>query len=85
MKKIEEMSIKAEKRLKKIKNYYELKNKVEITQIVENKNEIIHKLEKNHVNDLTEMKNYFKGITDNNLSLISDSKVSIYNVSKLVF
>lgn len=77
MKKIEEMSIKAEKRLQKIKNYYETKNKMEITQIVENKNDVIHKLEENHVKDLAEMKAYYKEITDNNLALISDMKVSL--------
>nr|XP_014285640.1 growth arrest-specific protein 8 [Halyomorpha halys] len=74
MKKIEEMSIKAEKRLQKIKNYYETKNKMEITQIVENKNDVIHTLEGNHVKDLVEMKTYYKKITDNNLELISDMK-----------
>lgn len=78
MKKLEEMAIKAEKKLEAIRNYYETRNKVEIAHISDSKNEIIHRLEANHNKDIAEMRKYFKGITDNNLPLIADLKVRKY-------
>jgi len=66
-----------EKRLKKIKEDLDLRLKIEIHEIEERMNAHINGLLRQHEQDYSDIKKYFRDITKDNIQLIKNQKVEI--------
>ncbi|CAB0003392.1 unnamed protein product [Nesidiocoris tenuis] len=82
LEKIQEMAIRSERRLVKVREYYSTKNRTELAEVEERKNVIIDKLKNDQKEALTEMKNYYSDIVNNNLALISALKEELVDLKK---
>ncbi|CAB0003394.1 unnamed protein product [Nesidiocoris tenuis] len=82
LEKIQEMAIRSERRLVKVREYYSTKNRTELAEVEERKNVIIDKLKNGQKEALTEMKNYYSDIVNNNLALISALKEELVELKK---
>lgn len=67
-----ELGIRCENRLKQLELDLELRRRVEVHEVEERKNQHINDLIKNHTKAFGQMKEYYNGITRENLQLIRD-------------
>ena len=81
--KLEEAKQKYEGQLKKLREDLELKQKVEIHEIEERKNQHINDLMRNHDEAFSGLKNFYNDITSENLNLIRAQKAEITKIEEL--
>jgi len=81
--KLEESKEKYEDQLKNLRKDLELKQKVEIHEIEERKNQHINDLMRNHDEAFSGLKNFYNDITSENLNLIRAQKAEITKIEEL--
>lgn len=86
-KKIEDISKQYEEKLALIRHENRLRGKMELQELEERKNRQLKETISNHNQTVSELKSYYKGITETNLALINAMKVidSFYSNENLLF
>ena len=73
-----EIESKYDRKMRALREEFDLRRKTEIHEVEERKNAQINALMKNHEKAFSDIKNYYNDITLNNLALINTLKVDTY-------